>query len=71
VILVTEGISSQEATEIGISATSDFQEAFAAALARHGSAANVGVITQGADIMAAIAAMKGRANARRAAMIRT
>lgn len=63
VILVTDGISSQEAAEIGISATPDFQEAFAAALARHGSAAKVGVITQGADIMAAIGAMKEHANA--------
>ena len=41
-----------EAAKIGITAATDFEEALTAALARHGSAARIGVVTQGADIMA-------------------
>ena len=53
IILVTEGIPCAEAAKIGIRATTDFSEALHAALGRHGSAARIGVITAGADIMAA------------------
>ena len=52
VALVSDGISDAEARKIGITATTDFNEALAAALIRHGSKARIGVITQGADIMA-------------------
>jgi len=52
VALVSDGISNAEAAKIGITATTDFGEALTAALARHGSAARIGVVTQGADIMA-------------------
>jgi len=58
VILVTDGISNQEAAEIGIAATPNFQDALDAAFRRQGYAAKIGVITQGADIMAAIAVQK-------------
>ncbi len=52
VALVTDGISPAEAGKIGITATTNFNEALTAALARHGSKARIGVVTQGADIMA-------------------
>ena len=52
VALVSDGIPDSEARKIGITATTDFNEALAAALARHGKDARIGVITQGADIMA-------------------
>ncbi len=52
VALVTDGISNSEATQIGITSTDDFNEALASAFARHGSDARIGVVTQGADIMA-------------------
>ena len=52
VALVSDGIPNSEARKIGITATTDFNEALAAALARHGKNARIGVITQGADIMA-------------------
>jgi len=52
VALVSDGISNQEATKIGITSTNVFPDVLAAALARHGSEARIGVITQGADIMA-------------------
>jgi lactate racemase len=50
--LVTDGISNAEAGQIGATATPDFDTAFAAALRKHGPSARVGVVTQGADIMA-------------------
>ena len=52
VILVSDGISDSEARKIGITATTDFNEALATALKRHGRDARIGVVTQGADIMA-------------------
>jgi len=58
VALVSDGIPDSEARKIGITSTTDFNEALAAALARHGNQARIGVITQGADIMA-IFTLKG------------
>jgi nickel-dependent lactate racemase len=58
VTLVSDGISDTEARKIGITSTTDFKQALAAALARHGNQARIGVITQGADIMA-IFTLKG------------
>jgi nickel-dependent lactate racemase len=58
VALVSDGISDSEARKIGITSTTDFNQALAAALARHGNQARIGVITQGADIMA-IFTLKG------------
>ena len=52
VALVSDGIPDSEARRIGITATTDFDSALKSALARHGSTARIGVITQGADIMA-------------------
>jgi nickel-dependent lactate racemase len=52
VALVSDGVSDAEARKIGITSTTDFNEALTAALARHGSNARIGVVTQGADIMA-------------------
>jgi nickel-dependent lactate racemase len=52
VALVSDGIPDSEARKIGITATTDFDSALKSALARHGSKARIGVITQGADIMA-------------------
>ncbi len=52
IILVSDGVSDTEARKIGITATTDFKEALAAALKRHGRDARIGVVTQGADIMA-------------------
>jgi len=52
VTLVTDGISNAAASKIGISATTSFDDAFAGALTRHGGQARIGVITNGADIMA-------------------
>lgn len=51
IILVTDGITNDEATRIGLTATPKFEEALARALARHGDQARIGVITKGADIM--------------------
>jgi len=59
VALVTDGISGGEAARIGASATNDFDEALRAALRRHGESAQVGVVTQGADIMARFGAGRG------------
>jgi len=50
VVLVTEGISPEEGAKIGLTATTDFDAALAAALARHGPDARIGVVTRGADI---------------------
>ena len=52
IALVSNGIPDAEARKIGITATTNFNEALAAALARHGKNARIGVVTQGADIMA-------------------
>ena len=52
IVLVSDGIPDREARKIGIRATTNFNEALAAALARHGNNARIGVITAGADIMA-------------------
>jgi nickel-dependent lactate racemase len=52
VMLVSDGIPDAEARKIGITATRSFPEALAAALARHGKSARIGVVTAGADIMA-------------------
>ncbi len=52
VVLVSDGISNTEAGKIGISATTNFAEALNCALVRHGASARIGVVTQGADIMA-------------------
>lgn len=51
ITLITEGITAVEAAQIGLTATADFDEVLAAALARHGSQARIGVVTHGADIM--------------------
>jgi nickel-dependent lactate racemase len=51
ITLVTDGITENEAAQIGLSATPDFDEALAAALTRHGDQACIGVVTHGADIM--------------------
>ncbi len=52
VALVSDGIPNSEACKIGITATTEFNKALTTALARHGSDARIGVVTQGADIMA-------------------
>jgi nickel-dependent lactate racemase len=51
IILVSDGISQEEAAKIGLTATPDFEEALTQAFVRHGEHARIGVITQGADIM--------------------
>jgi nickel-dependent lactate racemase len=51
ITLVTDGITEDEAACIGLTATPDFDEALAAALARYGDEARIGVVTHGADIM--------------------
>lgn len=52
VMLVTDGITNDEARQIGITATRNFPEALSAAIERHGKSARIGVVTAGADIMA-------------------
>jgi nickel-dependent lactate racemase len=52
ITLVSDGITNSEAKKIGITATNNFNEALQAALVRHGQDARIGVVTQGADIMA-------------------
>jgi len=52
VALVTDGIAPGEAAKIGATATTVFADALQSALSRHGESARVGVVTQGADIMA-------------------
>jgi nickel-dependent lactate racemase len=52
IALVSVGIPDSEARKIGITSTTSFDEALAAALVRHGEDARIGVITAGADIMA-------------------
>ncbi len=51
IILVSDGISQEEAAKIGLTATPEFEEALSRAFIRHGQQAQIGVITQGADIM--------------------
>jgi len=51
IVLVTEGITEDEAAQIGLMATPDFDAALEAALARHGRQARIGVVTHGGDIM--------------------
>jgi nickel-dependent lactate racemase len=52
IALVSDGIPDSEARKIGITSTTDFNEALTAALARHGKNARIGVVTAGADVMA-------------------
>lgn len=52
IALVSDGIPDSEARRIGITSTTDFNQALAAAMARHGRKARIGVITAGADVMA-------------------
>ncbi|HIC89257.1 MAG TPA: nickel-dependent lactate racemase [Anaerolineae bacterium] len=51
IVLVTDGISRDEAAQIGLMATPDFDAALEAALARHGAEARIGIVTHGGDIM--------------------
>jgi hypothetical protein len=51
VVMVTDGIPEGEAARIGLVATPDLTAALAAALARHGERAPIGVVTHGADVM--------------------
>ena len=53
VMLVSDGVSCTEARRIGITAMPSLDAALSAAFARHGTAARIGVVTQGADIMPA------------------
>lgn len=50
IILVSDGIDCAEARKIGITATSCFAHALDDSLLRHGSAARIGIVTQGGDI---------------------
>ncbi len=52
IVIVTDGFTNEEASRLGLSATTDLNQALADALARHGQDARVGVVTKGADIMA-------------------
>jgi nickel-dependent lactate racemase len=52
VVLVSDGISGSQAAQIGLTATTNFADALHAAFQRHGHSARVGVVTQGADVMA-------------------
>jgi lactate racemase len=58
VSLVSDGIPDSEARKIGITATTDFEYALNSAFALHGGNARIGVITQGADIMATFTRME-------------
>jgi nickel-dependent lactate racemase len=51
IIAVTEGFTNEQANDIGLKATSSFEEALRWALAKHGEHARIGVVTKGADIM--------------------
>jgi len=51
ITLVTDGIATDKAARIGLAVTPDFDAALAAALARHGEEARIGVVTHGADIV--------------------
>ncbi len=52
IVIVTDGFTNAEVSRIGLAATTDLDGALAAALSRHGRDARIGVVTQGADIMA-------------------
>jgi hypothetical protein len=52
VVLVSDGISRAEAQKIGIAATHSFPEGLSTTVEVHGHSARIGVVTQGADIMA-------------------
>jgi hypothetical protein len=62
-MLVSDGISNAEAAKIGITSTNVFADALKSALARHGDAARIGVVTQGADIMANFTKKENKLNA--------
>ena len=51
IVLVSDGITNDEARKIGLTATQDLQAAFAAARERHGARARIGVVTHGAEIV--------------------
>jgi nickel-dependent lactate racemase len=51
IVLVSDGITNDDARKIGAAATNDLRVALTNALARHGSHARVGVVTHGADIV--------------------
>ncbi len=51
ITLVSDGISKEAGAQIGVTATTDFDSALAATLARVGEQARIGVVTHGADIM--------------------
>jgi len=55
VVLVSLGISPEEAARIGLEATTDHQAALEAALSSHGSHASVGVVTLGGEIFGQVA----------------
>ncbi len=54
IVLVTDGISHEQAARIGLAATPRFGEALSKALARHGKQARIGVVTKGADVLGRI-----------------
>ena len=51
IILVTEGFTNEQATRIGLTATSSLEQTITWALDHHGDQARIGVVTKGADIM--------------------
>jgi nickel-dependent lactate racemase len=51
ITVVTDGFTNEQAAQIGLKATSSFEEALAQALDRHGDHARIGVVTKGADII--------------------
>jgi nickel-dependent lactate racemase len=51
IVLVSDGITDDDARKIGARATTGLQNALANALAQHGTHARVGVVTHGADIV--------------------
>jgi nickel-dependent lactate racemase len=54
ITLVSDGISKDEAAQIGLRRASGLDEALSAAIARLGDQARIGVVTHGADIMGQI-----------------
>lgn len=54
IILVTDGISPEEADRIGLVAFDEFDAALARALAQQGDKAQIGVVTHGGDIVGSI-----------------
>lgn len=51
ITVVTDGITNDQAGRMGLAVTQHFEQALAAALARHGNKAQIGVVTHGGDIM--------------------